>query len=109
VGGQKFPVHPNYGKETVMGGLETAAVSWECNNDPKIKVPDNSNEKVLRALTRRTRVVDYFSTYDPDRAVVDIPQKIFLDDPDLAKLMTSELGRCLYMHDFMASCGHILK
>ena len=83
VGGQQFPVRPNYGKDTVMGCLANAAGNWECNTAPKIKVPDNSNVKLLKALTRRSRVVLYASMFDPDHTAVDISKKIFPDDPDL--------------------------
>eukprot|EP00959_Pyramimonas_sp_CCMP1952_P186809 3906418-Pyramimonas_sp.AAC.1 len=86
-----------------MVNLRNTAFNWECNSAPHVKVPDTLQ---LDFMTRWTRIVGYFSTFEADPANVNVQEKRFQDDPTVFGSFTSPLGKYMYLHDELFTFLH---
>ena len=71
---------------------------WEVNEEaPSIRVADPESEKDLHPFIRRCLVLEMLSTFTGEPSRVDIPNRVFYEDPTLRTWLQSPAARNVYM------------
>ena len=97
VSGKDLPCRPNYGISTQYYNWCECAKFWEMNLiTPAIKgSPDNIPS--LKSWIRRLIVIVMQSSFTPDTAMVDVENKVFVEDSDLRSFLRSGEARAAYI------------
>lgn len=98
VGGEKIGCRKNYGKETEYFSWEFSGKTWEMNNFCPRSKGDPNNINSLKSWTRRLIVCEMESNFSSNKDDVDLEKRIFEEDTDLTKILSSKECRKAYIN-----------